>query len=100
MVDRQNNKLTETQALNTANQNVFSWVRPIKSRLPYHVRAYESGMTSGNIEGACVGKLHIFWNLYHSSATLAEYEYYDQESEQMGIHILQKLLLRAVAASA
>lgn len=71
IVDRQNNKFNETQALNTANQNVLSWVRPIKSRLPYHVRAYESGMTSGNLEGACVGKWHTFWNLYHSSAPLA-----------------------------
>ncbi|KAG7362867.1 GAF sensor-containing diguanylate cyclase/phosphodiesterase [Nitzschia inconspicua] len=71
IVNRQNNKFNETQALNTANQNVLSWVRPIKSRLPYHIRAYESGVTSGNIEGACVGKWHTFWNLYHSAAPLA-----------------------------
>jgi hypothetical protein len=70
IVDRQKNKFNETQALNTANQNILGWVRPIRSRIPFHVRAYESGMMSGNIEGACVGKWFSYFALYHSASPL------------------------------
>jgi len=74
IVDRQKNKFNETQALNTANMNVLGWVRPIKTRLPYHIRAYKSGMLSGNTEGACVSKWFSYWVLYHSASPLAVLE--------------------------
>jgi predicted ATPase len=75
IVDKQKNKFYETQALNTANTNVLGWITPIKTRLPYHVRAYESGVTSGNLEGACVGKWFQFWVLYHSASPLSILEH-------------------------
>jgi len=74
IVDRQKNKFNETQALNTANQNVLGWVKPIRSRIPYHVRAYESGILSGNMEGACVGKWFTYWSMYHSASPLGVLE--------------------------
>ncbi|KAL3925054.1 MAG: hypothetical protein SGILL_000659 [Bacillariaceae sp.] len=80
IVDKQKSKFYETQALNTANNFVLGWVTPIKTRLPYHVRAYQAGITSGNLEGCLVAKWHTFWNLYHSASPLSILE---QEQQMM-----------------
>ena len=74
ITNRLKNKFNETRALNTANNNVLGWVRPLRTRLKYHVRATESGLVSGNIEGAYVGKWFAFWVQLYSAMPLAALE--------------------------
>jgi len=52
IADRQQSKFSETDPLNTANNNVLCWVRPISSRLKYFERGYNSGIASGQFIGA------------------------------------------------
>ncbi|CAJ1931161.1 unnamed protein product [Cylindrotheca closterium] len=75
IADRQQSKFNETQPLNTANNLVLAWVRPLSSRLKYHQRAYMSGIASGNVNGAMVGKW--FWfqiSLFACPISLPELE--------------------------
>ncbi|CAJ1941982.1 unnamed protein product [Cylindrotheca closterium] len=75
IADRQQSKFNETQPLNTANNLVLAWVRPLSSRLKYHQRAYESGLVSGNMNGAMVGKWFGFQNgLFSCRMTLPQLE--------------------------
>jgi len=75
IADRQQSKFNETQPLNTANNNVLGWVRPISSRLKYHERAYNSGIVSGNIVGAMVSRYFcLVLKLFSCSVPLPELE--------------------------
>ncbi|KAL3912704.1 MAG: hypothetical protein SGILL_006779 [Bacillariaceae sp.] len=88
IVDKQKNKFYETQPINTANNNVLGWVTPIKTRMPFHVRAYQSGVASGNLEGACVGKWNQCEILYHTASPLSlleiELQSMKKKSEKWG----------------
>jgi len=66
IADLQQSRFSETQPINTANNNVLGWVQPVSSGLKYHERAYNSGIASGNINGAMVGKWFAFKNKMYS----------------------------------
>ena len=74
ITDRLKNKFTEARALNSSNHMVLGWVRPLRTRMPYHLRAYESGTTSGNIEGAAVAKWHTYFVQMFAGMPLAALE--------------------------
>ena len=74
ITNRLKKKFNEPRALNTANAFVLSWVRPLRTRLKYHVRAYESGVVSGNLEGASVARFKTSWTMMYAGMRLVEIE--------------------------
>ena len=66
--DRLVSKFGETHALNSACHHVLSWVRPLRSCVKYHNRAFESGLMTGNIEGSLIGKWMACWSHLYSTA--------------------------------
>jgi len=74
IADRSQDKFFEPQPLNTANFYILAWVRPIRTRLKYHQRTFESGMASGNIEGAWTGKVEGLMVQFFSAMPLKDVE--------------------------
>ena len=89
ITNRLKKKFNEPRALNTANAFVLSWVRPLRSRLKYHNQAYESGMASGNVEGASVARMKSSWTMMYAGTPLVELESFCRE----GIPQLRKMEL-------
>jgi predicted ATPase len=80
LTDRSKKKFNASRPLNTSGMFVFGWVRPIRSSLSLHVRAQESALTSGNIEGVGVSKSWISWNMMLSAMPLSRLEAFCRKS--------------------
>ena len=80
-------KYSETHALNTGGFCVLSWVRPMSSCIKYYSRAYESGMASGNIDGAMAGRVYLYWSRLYATMPLPALE----DECRHGIPQMQKM---------